>query len=101
MQPNGRLGDQAKRDLKGILRWMAKESFRRAERFKAHVYLSLDRLPAFPEIGRAVPELGDGRRIWRVWDYLLIYRVAPDEVVVERILHGARDLDALFDDDAP
>jgi toxin ParE1/3/4 len=96
-----RLDPQAERDVLDITTWMAVESMMRADKFAVAIGKALDRLEVFPEMGRAAPDLGDGRRIWQVWDYLLIYRVAPDEVVVERILHGARDLDALFDDDAP
>lgn len=52
-----------------------------------------------------------GRRIanarneeWRRWpvrdfeNYLIFYRVLDDCIEIIRILHGARDLDALFDD---
>lgn len=94
-----RLDPQAERDVFDITTWMAADSMMRADKIAIAVSKALDRLGLFPELGRSAPELGAGRRLWRVWDYLMIYRVTSDEVVIERVLHGARDLDALFDED--
>jgi toxin ParE1/3/4 len=99
MPLEARLDPQAERDVFDITTWMAVESMMRADKFAVAIGKALDRLGVFPEMGRAAPDLGDDRRIWLVWDYLLIYRVTSDEVIIERILHGARDLDALFDED--
>jgi len=51
----------------------------------------------FPELGRAVPE-GDGRhREVLVAPYRIVYRVANDEVFIVTVIHGARDLAALWE----
>ncbi len=98
---DGRFVPEAVEDLANIAIWQDEQSEGRFSRFDAAVRKALQNLVLFPEMGRVAPELGEGRRLWRVWDNLLVYHHTPDEVVVERILHGARDLDALFDDDAP
>jgi plasmid stabilization system protein ParE len=33
--------------------------------------------------------------------YVILYRIVDDAVRVERVVHGARDLPALLDDDPP
>lgn len=49
-----------------------------------------------PEIGAARPEYGSGIRIWPHGRYVVLYSVRDDHVLVERIVHSARDLDAMF-----
>ncbi len=41
-----------------------------------------------------------GRRRLIEGPYLVVYRLLNDEARVVRIVHGARDLDAIFADDA-
>lgn len=44
-----------------------------------------------------------GIRRWRVdgfKNYLLFYRVLSKQIEVVRVLHGARDIEATFEDDA-
>jgi toxin ParE1/3/4 len=50
-----------------------------------------------PRLGRAREEdLGVGRRSFRVGDYVIVYRVVGRDVQVLRVVHGRRDLAALF-----
>lgn len=98
-QLRGRIRPEAVLDLSDIAIWQDQQSGGRFDRFEAAVRKALQNLIVFPEMGRAAPQVGVGRRIWRVWDYMLVYVLTDDEVIIERILHGARDLDALFDED--
>ena len=53
-----------------------------------------------PGIGRLRPELAPGLRASPVEDYLLFYRQAATGIEIVRVLHGARDIDAVFVDAA-
>lgn len=47
-----------------------------------------------------VPEFGDEQiREVRVAKYRLIYRIVADRVVLLGVIHGARDLQQLWEDD--
>ena len=50
----------------------------------------------FPQMGRVVPE-GDGRqREIAVGPYRIIYRVEGEAILIVTVVHGARDLVALW-----
>lgn len=55
-------------------------------------------LAKYPYLGRARDgDLGPGLRSFPVGDYLIIYRIGHDDVVrVLHVVHGSRDLPALF-----
>lgn len=54
-------------------------------------------LPSSRTQVRPAPEWGDGVRIAVHGYYLIVYRVRDEGVQILRIVHGARDLDALFE----
>lgn len=75
-----------------------------AERFGAALTAAYDRLEINPAIGS--PIIGEalrrpGLRTWPVsrFPYLILYFERPDHIDVWRILHGARDLDAVLGDE--
>jgi toxin ParE1/3/4 len=53
-------------------------------------------LEAFPELGIARPDLGDGVRSLAVGAYLIFYRPREGGVVIERVLDGRRDIGPRF-----
>jgi toxin ParE1/3/4 len=54
-------------------------------------------LGAWPRAGRPRDELRPGYRSHAAGDYLIFYRIAPDDdVVIQRVIHGRRNLDAIF-----
>jgi toxin ParE1/3/4 len=54
-----------------------------------------------PLVNPENPDLGGRRRVL-VRPYVIVYRLAsPDLVRIVRILHGARDLPAIFQSDEP
>jgi toxin ParE1/3/4 len=55
-------------------------------------------LAAHPRAGRARDELLAGVRSFPVGEYLLLYRIEREGVVILRIVRGSRDLDALFEE---
>jgi toxin ParE1/3/4 len=63
----------------------------------AHFQDAFGRLAAFPHIGRPAEHIAPAAcRVWRVLDFLVVYK--PDAVPLEivRIIHGARDTDVLL-----
>ena len=49
-----------------------------------------------PYLGRKRPELGLGLRTLVSGDYVIVYQSSAEEVQVMRVVHGRRDLTALF-----
>lgn len=53
-------------------------------------------LASKPELGRSRPEIYEGLRSLAVGNYILFYRPEPGGIELTRVLHGARDIDALL-----
>ena len=86
-------------ELADIQDTLANQQFERDQKFTLKLRSLIDTLCTFPELGHERSDLGDGIRVGHVWDYLVFYRVTADHIVIERVLHGARDIEALFDDE--
>jgi toxin ParE1/3/4 len=74
-------------------------------RFLSAVESTLIEIVRSPEMGgiyeTRTPRLKN-MRVWRVADfkkYLIFYQVIGKQIKIVRILHGARDIAAIFDDD--
>jgi toxin ParE1/3/4 len=52
-----------------------------------------------PYIARARGELCQNLRNFPFGRYVIFYLAMPDGIEIVRVLHGARDLDAIFDAD--
>ena len=50
-----------------------------------------------PAMGAPTPEVSKGLRRFSLGNYLIFYTEDADTLVVERVLHGARDIEALFE----
>lgn len=87
----------AELDLDEIYARIAGDSIAAADRVLLRVLAAEQRLLQFPEIGQARPDLLPGLRHWPVGNYLIFYRIDPEAITVIRVVHGARDLPALFD----
>ena len=92
-------------DLLEHLDYIADDNPDAALRFIQAVEKALERLSEMPEIG-AVREFDNPRlsgvRRWPVPKfsrYLIFYQVTEDSIRVLRVLHGARDIPSLFEDD--
>jgi plasmid stabilization system protein ParE len=91
------LSGEAKTDLREIGFFIARDNKIRARSFvrelqaKAHDVGNMPR--AFPPIPR-YEHHGIRRRPYR--DYLILYRIEDSRISIVRILHGARDYEALL-----
>ncbi|MDQ2924696.1 MAG: type II toxin-antitoxin system RelE/ParE family toxin [Acidobacteriota bacterium] len=103
---NVRLSNEARQDVRGIAEYFDLEtgSFSISNRFLAAFQTTCMTLQQFPEIGVAVrglhPDFAGWRRIPldRYPQYLVFYRHNKSTIVVERIMHGSRDLIAILGD---
>jgi toxin ParE1/3/4 len=87
---------RAQRDLDEIWDYIAQESVAAANRLIDTIVATCHRLASQPEMGRLRPELAPNLRSFPVRNYVTFYRPTQDGIEVARVLHGSRDIDALF-----
>ncbi len=103
MKPQLRWTNQARRELKEIYKWIARDrpaaASRVYERIKQRVLVLRDQ----PLLGESRPDLYPGVRVLVEHPYLIFYRAIPDDetgaiesVEIARILHGSMDLFDMF-----
>lgn len=85
---------EAKADLLDISIYIARDNPGRAQSFVDELEARCADLLVFPDSGRARPELAPDLRSKPHGRYIIFYTPARDTVRIERILHGARDLEA-------
>lgn len=83
----------ARDDLMEIADYIAQDNPRRAMSFIDELESRCDALGAAPGIGTQRPELGPGICGLPHGRYLIFYRAANTVLRIERIMHGARDID--------
>ena len=90
---------EADSDLDEIWYYLATRSgsFETADHFVDSIMNRFLLLASHPNIGRARDEdLRPGLRSFPVGEYIVIYRVHDEDVVILRVLRGSRDLYAMF-----
>jgi len=94
-KPRLALSDNADRDLRNILVF-TEQQWGKAQRrtYRQRFIEAFAELLRFPELGPARPELGQGIRARRVGQHVVIYQATETELLIVRILHVRRDLDA-------
>ena len=92
------LTSQARDDLKAIGRHIAQQSQSRetALRFLDRINTKCDLYAAQPLMGEARPDLAEDVRCFPVADYIVFYRPLSDGILVLTVVHGARDIPAVF-----
>jgi toxin ParE1/3/4 len=92
---------EAEVDLDDVWYYVAKQSgsIEIAERLVDSITDGFFLLSRHPCLGRARDEdLRPGLRSFSVGKYVIIYRVQDEDVIVLRVVHGSRNLKALFGD---
>jgi toxin ParE1/3/4 len=87
-------------DLLDIYLNIARDHEPTADRFVDQIRTAIRRLATYPRSAPARPELGEGIRSLVVGAYLMLHRVDSKQVVIVRVIHAARDINAAFDADA-
>lgn len=91
-----RLDEQAEQDLDDIWLAIAADNPDAADRMIDRLTDSFISLAGQPLMGRERPELSLNLRSFAVGNYIIFYRPATDGVGIARVLHGSRDINALF-----
>jgi len=91
-----RISVRAREDLKEIYRYIAKDNPTAAGQLRDAFYEKFRMLVRQPLIGEACQDLLPDLRFFTVGNYVIFYVLADNGVKIIRVLHGARDVDALF-----
>ena len=94
-----RLAPQAESDLDDTWYYVASQSgsVEVADRLIDAITARFSLLARHPHVGRRRDDdLRPGLRSFAVGGYVIVYRVAGDDVVILRVLWGGRDIPALF-----
>src|SRR5947207_9386812 len=94
-----RLTPEAEADLEGIGDKIAERNAARAVTYVRELRERCLGIAEFPHAGPPRPQWGEDIRIAIHGKYVIVYRVRDETVEVLRVVHGARDLDALFADE--
>ncbi len=94
--------ETAQQDLEDHFVYIGKDNLEAAERFLKSAEKTFNELVKMPEMGPSRnfknPALG-GIRSWRISgfeNYLIFYRPIESGIEIIRVLHGARDIERLF-----
>lgn len=105
MKPRILVDPRADRDLDDHFLYLAQRSPKSASRFFNAAQTTFEKLADMPELGSvgqfSHPKL-TGVRVWQVRgfeNYLVFYRVVESGIEIIRVLHAARDIEPLLEDD--
>jgi toxin ParE1/3/4 len=88
---------QSRTDMKEICQFIARDSRLAAGRIRRLFYEKFKFLARHPLVGQARPELGADLRSFSAGNYVIFFRPITDGIQVVRVLHGSRDITAIFD----
>lgn len=86
----------SRRDLYEIVEFIARDSPAAALRHVERLEESCWALARNPMLGTLREDLLPGLRLWTVGSHVICFRPSEDGVEIIRVVHGARDFDALF-----
>lgn len=92
-----RFTEPAAQDLEEIYDYIALDNIEAAERLKDRLKQLWTAASKTPGIGRKRDQWLPDLRSVREGNYLILYRPVEVGIEVVRILHGARDIESLFD----
>jgi toxin ParE1/3/4 len=92
-----RISPRASDDLLKIWNYIADESEANADAFIDKIYETMELLARQPGLGRHRDELAPGIQSFPVGRYIIFYRVVAGAIEIVRVLHGARDIENIFE----
>ena len=77
--------------------YIAPNSVEAAQKVDDALHAAMRALARMPGMGHRRSDVDDPRILfWRVYSYLIAYRVERGTIVVVRVVHGARDIGRIF-----
>lgn len=92
-----RISPRASSDLIEIWSYIADDSVTNADAFIDKLYETIQLLARQPGSGRHREELAPGIQSFPFGRYIIFYRAVTDAIEIVRVLHGARDIESLFE----
>jgi plasmid stabilization system protein ParE len=94
---NYRISRRADTDIERICDHIAEDNPDAADRLDEQIHRAIQLLAKFPRMGHPRADVKDKRYLfWAVGGYVIAYRMEQNELLVVRVLHGARDFRRLF-----
>ena len=90
---------RARSDLKDIADFIAADDPKRAVSFIAELRTRCRSLSKTPMQGRPAPDIALDLRILVFRSYVILHRVQDDRILIDRVLHAARDRSTLTVDE--
>ena len=78
---------------------IATDNFSAAERLVDRFDAALEQLARNPHMGEAVDQIRQGLRRFPVGNYVLYYDPLPSGIRLQRVVHAARSVQNVFEDD--
>ena len=91
-----RMAPRTRADLKEVWRYVSPAGDAVADRHVRAIREQCRMLARFPGIGRTREELAPGLRSFAVPPFVIFFQVLDDAVEIVRVLHGARDFEAIW-----
>jgi toxin ParE1/3/4 len=91
-----RLSAPAELDLVEIWEYIAQHNRPAADKVLAQFDNSFRLLQLQPQFGFSADRYAPGLRAFVQGSYVVFYEPTPNEILIYRVLHGARNLDAIF-----
>jgi toxin ParE1/3/4 len=92
-----RISRRADTDIERICDRISQNNPDAAQRLDERIHQTIKRLAQFPGMGHTRADVKDGRYLfWAIGNYVIAYRLERQNLVVVRVLHGARDFRKLF-----
>ena len=91
------LTPQAHQDLIEIWSFIAEDSEKAADDILTVFDKKIKILTVSPQIGRRRGELAPRLRSFPIGHYVVFYRLVKNQIEIIRVLHGSRDIDAMFE----
>jgi toxin ParE1/3/4 len=92
-----RISPRARDDLIEIWSYIADDSVTNADAFIDRLYETVESLGRNPGLGRHREEFALGIQSFPFGRYLIFYRALTNSVEIIRVLHGARDIENIFE----
>src|SRR3954451_19117790 len=93
-----RIANSARAELDRTEIWLqiARDNFEAADRWADGIAEAAERIAIYPGAGTRRDELAVGLRSYPVGNYVIFYTSSGDEIMIARVLHGARNLNEIF-----
>ena len=92
-----RISPRANSDLIEIWSYIADDSIANADAFIDKLCETIQLLAQKPGSGRQREELAPGIQSFPFGRYIIFYRVVTSTIEIVRVLHGARDIENIFE----